>query len=411
MPKRSKFYLYQRKLKNGNYWYVNFIDPISGEISTGKSIDVLKEKLGMGYVESIKRRDEAAIIANKALESGLIFSNKETLSFVDYCRDFWDWDNSAYIKMRNYIKPNSIGLEYSNNMLINFNRHVAPNLPKGIKLQDLTTKHLDNIVKRLFAENKLSSGTIQMVVISFNQPLKEAIRQGIILVNPADRLMKITRTEEARGLLSYTECKEFSKMAKVLYLEGKIVKSYYLALVTAVSTGMRSGEIRALNSENIVTSALVRDDGIVLDKIVIKESIAPYSGIKCTKGKYEREICIPHNLGVMLIDNADSKGRVFPSKSGGYISSPTLRIVFSQVLLAMGISEEEQKKRNLTFHSLRHSFATLSRDGNISQEDRMLVLGHKSEKVNNRYTHISDEQLERVSLVTSKIVDLFSYEQ
>ncbi|NLZ68252.1 MAG: tyrosine-type recombinase/integrase [Spirochaetales bacterium] len=250
-----------------------------------------------------------------------------------------------------------------------------------------------------------------MVVISFNQPLKEAIRQGIILVNPADRLMKITRTEEARGLLSYTECKEFSKMAKVLYLDGKIIKSYYLALVTAVSTGMRSGEIRALNSENIVTSALVRDDGIVLDKIVIKESIAPYSGIKCTKGKYEREICIPHNLGVMLIDNADSKGRVFPSKSGGYISSPTLRIVFSQVLLAMGISEEEQKKRNLTFHSLRHSFATLSRDGNISQEDRMLVLGHKSEKVNNRYTHISDEQLERVSLVTSKIVDLFSYEQ
>ena len=36
----------------------------------------------------------------------------------------------------------------------------------------------------------------------------------------------------------------------------------------------------------------------------------------------------------------------------------------------------------------------------ISQEDRMIVLGHKSTDINNRYTHISEEALYRVSSLT-----------
>jgi Site-specific recombinase XerD len=407
MPKRSKFYLYRRKLKSGTYWYVSFIDPVTGKIMSGKSIDVIKERLGMGYTEAVKRRDQAAIIAGKALESGLVFSG-EGNNFISYCREFWNWDTSTYVKMRNYIKANSLGREYCKNMLINFTNHVEPYIPRALKLQDVVTRHLDAVVKKLFAEKKLSTGTIQMVVISFSQPLKEAYRQGLITTNPADRLMKITRSEEARGVLSRAECEAFSRAARKLHDEGKLSRSYYLALVTAISTGMRSGEIRALSRENLVLNDLVRPDGEILDRIVIKSSIAPYSGIKCTKGKYEREICIPHSLGLMLAENADKAGRVFPSKSGGYISSPTLRTVFSKVLAEAGISEEEQKERNLTFHSLRHGFATMSRDGAISQEDRMLVLGHKSEKVNNRYTHVTDEQLERVSKITSQIVGMFN---
>ena len=65
---------------------------------------------------------------------------------------------------------------------------------------------------------------------------------------------------------------------------------------------------------------------------------------------------------------------------------------------------EERIERNITFHSLRHSFSTLSRDYEISQEDRMLVLGHKSTKINDRYTHSTDEALERVSKLSTVIL-------
>ena len=87
------------------------------------------------------------------------------------------------------------------------------------------------------------------------------------------------------------------------------------------------------------------------------------------------------------------------------MSPPVLRIAFYEVLEKIGIGEEDRDKRNLTFHSLRHTFSTLSRDWNISQEDRMLVLGHKSTEVNDRYTHASDVALERVSVLSQAILE------
>ena len=74
MAKRRKFYLYQRQKRRGKYWYVCFLDPQTGRQGTAKSIDVLKERLGLGDNEATTNRDDAAIIANKALESGIVFS-------------------------------------------------------------------------------------------------------------------------------------------------------------------------------------------------------------------------------------------------------------------------------------------------------------------------------------------------
>ena len=83
----------------------------------------------------------------------------------------------------------------------------------------------------------------------------------------------------------------------------------------------------------------------------------------------------------------------------------TLRLSFYEILKNIGISEEVRKTRRLTFHSLRHYFSTYTCQENISQEDRMLVLGHRSEKVNSRYTHISDLRLERVAGVVEALFD------
>ncbi len=70
----------------------------------------------------------------------------------------------------------------------------------------------------------------------------------------------------------------------------------------------------------------------------------------------------------------------------------------------IGIEDDERERRNISFHSLRHTFSTLGRDENIPQEDRMLVLGHRSERVNDRYTHVTDEALLKVSGLTETIL-------
>ncbi len=397
MAHRQEFYLYKRKKTRGSYWYVCYLDRESGKQGNAKSIDVLKERLGIFDNRSITRRDDAVIIAKRALDTGIIYQDKGMMTFSDYAQDFWSFDKSDYIRMRNNLKPDSIGREYAANMLFFIRRHVIPAMPDRIKLQNITTKHLDNVISTLY-EKGLSSGTIQLIAISFTQPLKEAERTGLILTNPCKRMMRIVRSERVRGCLSSEEvsslCQAFVDEKKNMY------PSYYLGILLGICTGMRSGEIRALNTDDLEDT-----DNKEWVRITIRHSLAPYTGLKGTKSKYDRAVLIPSELGDALRKNADKKGILLPSKWGGYISSPTLRTSFYELLGKIGIDEEERERRNLTFHSLRHTFSTLARDSSISQEDRMVVLGHRSREINDRYTHISTEALRHVSILTD---DIFS---
>lgn len=396
MPHRSEFYVYKRKKKRGSYWYVCYLDPESGRQGNAKSIDVLRERLGYKDFRSITRRDEAVIIAKQALDKGLIFNMNISLFYGDYCLDFWDYEKSSYIAMRNHLKPDSIGIEYANNMVYSLKKHIIPILPAGLKLQHVTTRHLDYLIRSLY-EKGLSSGSIQVISYSFLLPLKEAERTGLIPSNPAKRMMKITRTERTRGCLS---SKEMNALCNILSKQkNEMFPSYYLAILLGIITGMRSGEIRALRISDLAQSS---QEGWT--KIEITHSIAPYSGLKGTKGKYARAVLIPDFVAMELLGNASKNGLLLPSKQhGGYISAPTLRSVFYSLLDLIGLDESIRKRRNITFHSLRHTFSTLGRDSHISQEDRMVVLGHKSVEINDRYTHQSDEALVSVSRLTGTL--------
>jgi integrase len=55
----------------------------------------------------------------------------------------------------------------------------------------------------------------------------------------------------------------------------------------------------------------------------------------------------------------------------------------------IGISGNEQRRRNLTFHSLRHSYITLGRLAGISDLEIQALAGHKSGAMMERYSHAS----------------------
>ena len=181
-----------------------------------------------------------------------------------------------------------------------------------------------------------------------------------------------------------------------------IFSSYRLGILLAASTGMRLSEVRAVN-----VSDFVECDVKGYEKLLIRHSIGYLSGVKGTKGKYDRSVLVEKKFADEIKRNANENGVAFPSsrEKRDYMSAPSLRMAFYEILDEIGIDEEERKRRNITFHSLRHSFSTLSRDYEISQEDRMLVLGHKSTKVNDRYTHSTDEALERVSKLSAIILN------
>ncbi len=398
MAHRSEFYLYRRHKKKGDYWYVCFLDRETGKAGTARSIDVLKERLGMMDFSSVRRKEDAAVIAHKALEKGLLERRGGDELFASWCSDFWDWDKSEYILLKNRLKPGAIGREYAYNMKKNFEKNVKPLLPQGLKLSCVTVPILDRVVKALYKSGK-ATGTVSIIIYSFSLPLKEAMRLGYIALNPAERLLKVSRSEKSRGAFTKDEVKKLR--VELENERNTLPSSVYYGILLALVTGMRMSEIRALNVLDIVSSSLPG-----YSKIIIRYSVAHLTGLKSTKGKYERALLITDSFASLLKGNASPSGILIasPQSSEGYISMPTLRNAFYAVLEKIGISNEERRKRNLSFHSLRHTFSTLGRDCDISKEDRMLVLGHRSERVNDRYTHATDEALYRVSVFTEELL-------
>lgn len=65
------------------------------------------------------------------------------------------------------------------------------------------------------------------------------------------------------------------------------------------------------------------------------------------------------------------------------------RKAIERELNASGINKAEQKRRNLTFHSLRHSFVTLGRLAGITDLEIQALVGHKDASMMNHYSHAS----------------------
>ena len=56
MAHRRSFYLYKRHKANGDYWYVCFLDRETGKQMTAKSIDCLKERIGIMDFTHVSRK-------------------------------------------------------------------------------------------------------------------------------------------------------------------------------------------------------------------------------------------------------------------------------------------------------------------------------------------------------------------
>lgn len=67
-----------------------------------------------------------------------------------------------------------------------------------------------------------------------------------------------------------------------------------------------------------------------------------------------------------------------------------------------GISEEDQEERNLSFHSLRHTFNSAIR-GKIEDKTLRAIVGHESEAMTEHYTHESEEDILVAGAVANEV--------
>lgn len=115
--------------------------------------------------------------------------------------------------------------------------------------------------------------------------------------------------------------------------------------------------------------------------------------IKNAKGKKDRITLFPEKLKIDFLKMTIGKaGRelVFESNRGGKLTVSTAQKVFENALLKAGI------KKEASFHSLRHSFATHLLENGVDVRYVQELLGHANIRTTQIYTKVTNPALRKI---------------
>jgi site-specific recombinase XerD len=148
-------------------------------------------------------------------------------------------------------------------------------------------------------------------------------------------------------------------------------------IATAYGTGMRISEVCRLRRSGDIDSG----------RMVIHVR-------RAKRGKDRYVTLSPHLL--VLLRTYYTQDRpfgdyLFPGRyPGTHISPSTVRQIFAKAVKSLGLS------KNVTLHTLRHSFATHLLEDGLDIRVIQVLLGHGSIRTTSRYTHVSTDLIGRI---------------
>ena len=262
---------------------------------------------------------------------------------------------------KNYLE---LERNYSNNTSLSYVKDVT--LFSDFIKKDLLLVDKKDIEKYIRSLNK-SSKTISHVISSLKSFYNYYMRMGNIKSNPTDEIEKkipeFLTLEEVSSLLNFEVNNEFEARNKAI-------------LELLYSSGLRISELTSLELSNIdLDECLVR----VMGK-GSKERIVPL-------GDYAIDALKEYIYFYRPMLNKNNSSYVFLNNRGGVLSRQFIFKVIKEECIKKGI------RKNVSPHTLRHTFAThLLKNGadlRIIQE----LLGHENLSTTQIYTHLTNDKL------------------
>ena len=245
--------------------------------------------------------------------------------------------------------------EFENRILLLINQ-CGWQLPK-----DVTA---DSLVKWRSAQKK-SAKTLNEYLASAKGFLNWLTKQGRLVNNPLVVVQKTeTRGKEVRARRAYSDA-EFQALLKVA---GK----RRIVYLTAVLTGIRHGELKALCWSDVNLSAE-------------KPSVT----VRASVSKNHKLACLP--LHPDLVPEL-VRHRPASAKPGDLVFEGLMphSVLFQAQLKAAGITKTDSQGRVVDFHSLRHTFCTNLHRAGVPQREAMELMRHNDPRLtSNTYADAS----------------------
>lgn len=300
-------------------------------------------------------------------------------------------------------------------------KHIKPTIGH-IKLSQLQTHNLQKLYNDKSEggraddkEGGLSPRSIKYIHTVIHGALEQAKREQKILNNPADAV-KLPKQEKP-------DIQYFNKDSLSMFLEKAKNSRHFPAYYLDVSTGLRRGELLALRWQDITIPS--KDDpkqqGFVrVNKNLVRAKV---------NGKYElifqdpktktskrtiqidkdvvkilRKHQTKQNWDKQLAGEAYQDNNLVFTTELGQPSDPRNFTRHFENLINKLIEENENFPR-VTFHGLRHTYATLSLEGGMDIKTVQNNLGHATiSQTGDTYSHVTDNMKENAANIIGSIV-------
>ncbi len=364
---RELFQVYRRS--GSPYYFARFWDEEAGRYTGGRST---KET----------RKGRARDRAKEMQAAGGAVPKEQDRIILEFLREYWQ------------APKKKVGESHRRRNAAYIEKRIAKFKPfSTLRFSTIRRFHLVRLATFLREEEGMSPRSINLAMCAVTKPLNWAHAGGYIAQDVAHGLEHEEEDPEERGALTLEE------VTRLIGLEVEDLRLKAGVLLGCLA-GLRLGEIRALPWKHVDFERRV---------IEVRTNFVDSEGFKKPKRGSKREVEMVDPLRAVLLAlrehlltlragkptarrsaPADWVGPdalvIASAQLGRPVGKHLLEDAFREQLGQIGISEEQQEERNLTFHGTRHAFTSWAREA-LPDFITMKLTGHKTKAMLERYSH------------------------
>ncbi|WP_294379040.1 site-specific integrase [uncultured Clostridium sp.] len=373
--------VYKKKIKNGKEYYFYRL--------RHENLDKPKDI----YARTVKELEAKIKSIVNELDHGVIYNNKTFGVFLEN----WLYD----VKFMN-IKNTTKAMYESP-----YRNHIKNSPLTKLKLTEITRDKVQTFYNNLQKKN-VGIPTIRIIHLIIGAALRYAYNNDMIIKDFTKALI-LPKISEEDKLKKDKKIHAFTKEEQKIYIEGIKNSPYELIFLMALYTGLRQSELLALTwndidfKNNIVSvnkiakyQKIINREGTGGTKIVVQtpkstSSIRKVPIPQALVNKLKQHRAKLNESKLVFGKSFNDKNLIFYNPKSDYYSGKLIYYYFEKSIKDIN-KVLENKLPMLTFHDLRHTYATRLFELGENPKTVQELLGHSSISVTlNIYTHVMEE--------------------